>query len=230
MFGDRSSKSSLAGGFGKLHVTAGVTQLQRIRQLRVYVLRCDRERASCGFYFNFERTKLRRHSGYGRREMKLKRITKIVHRFVFCFPLARHINFDALRDEPFIFLPNASGEFSFHVGYPLTITPMIAPIRPPTRLETSGIHHRPSRWSSTARECKLIAVSIRVLISPGDKGSRETFFFSSSPRALYSSTESRFSKSTWKRLGYCLRQTSEAHCRVVSRRKNSGCSSKILFQ
>jgi len=39
--------------------------------------------------------------------MKLKRISKTFECFVFRFPLARHVNFDALRYEPFIFLPNA---------------------------------------------------------------------------------------------------------------------------
>jgi len=46
--------------------------------------------------------------------VKLKRITKILQRFVFGFSLARYVNFDALRDEPLIFLPNAGGELLFH--------------------------------------------------------------------------------------------------------------------
>ncbi len=46
--------------------------------------------------------------------MKLKRISKTFECFVFHFPLAHSVNFNALRYEPFIFLPNAGGEFLFH--------------------------------------------------------------------------------------------------------------------
>ena len=46
--------------------------------------------------------------------MKLKRITKTLECFIFRLSLARHVNLDALRYEPFIFLPNAGGEFLFH--------------------------------------------------------------------------------------------------------------------
>jgi len=47
--------------------------------------------------------------------VKLKRITKILERLIFRRPLAGYIDLDALSDEPFIFLPDASGEFLFHI-------------------------------------------------------------------------------------------------------------------
>ncbi len=46
--------------------------------------------------------------------MKLKRITKVVERFVFRMSLTRNVNLSALRHEPFVLLPDAGGEFLFH--------------------------------------------------------------------------------------------------------------------
>ena len=57
--------------------------------------------------------------------MKLKRITKILERLIFRRPLAGYIDLDALSDEPFIFLPDASGEFLFHIV--LTV-PLVEPL------------------------------------------------------------------------------------------------------
>jgi hypothetical protein len=114
MFGDRSSKRPLAGGFGKLYVAAGVTNFSESGSFELAFDSRGKERASCGFDFNFELPKLRRHRGYGRREMKLKRVAQIVDRFIFCPSLARYVDFDALSHEPFIFLPNTGGEFLFH--------------------------------------------------------------------------------------------------------------------
>jgi len=47
--------------------------------------------------------------------MEFKRFAEILQGLVFRFALTRHINLDTLRDEPFIFLPNARGEFLFHM-------------------------------------------------------------------------------------------------------------------
>ena len=60
--------------------------------------------------------------------------------------------------------------------------PNIAPIRPPM-VEASGIHHRVSRFISRARVCRVMAASISVLMSNGDRGSRDTLFISSSDNA-----------------------------------------------
>ena len=53
---------------------------------------------------------------HGRREVKLERITKIFECFIFGLSLAHHVNLDALRYEPVIFLPNAGGEFLFQLS------------------------------------------------------------------------------------------------------------------
>lgn len=47
--------------------------------------------------------------------MKLKRVAQILERFILRLPLTRDIDLDALRHEPSIFLPNAGGEFLFHI-------------------------------------------------------------------------------------------------------------------
>lgn len=50
--------------------------------------------------------------------MKLKRVPEIFKCLVFSFPVARHINLDALGDELFIFLPDAGSESLFHIVIP----------------------------------------------------------------------------------------------------------------
>jgi hypothetical protein len=67
------------------------------------------------FDFDFERTNLRRNRSDRRSEVKLERLTKILEGLIFRRPLAGHIDLDALSDEPFIFLPDASGNFFFHI-------------------------------------------------------------------------------------------------------------------
>lgn len=46
--------------------------------------------------------------------MKLQRIAQILERFVFGMPLTRNVNFNALRHDPFILLPDAGSKFLFH--------------------------------------------------------------------------------------------------------------------
>mgnify|MGYP003694046179 CR=1 FL=1 len=46
--------------------------------------------------------------------MKFEGITEILYCFIFRRALTRHIDLDALGDEPFIFLPNAGSKFLFH--------------------------------------------------------------------------------------------------------------------
>src|SRR6185295_16447494 len=75
----------------------------------------EKERASCGFDFDFERTNLRRDRSDRRSEVKFERLTKILEGLIFRRPLAGHIDLDALSDEPFVFLPDAGGEFLFHI-------------------------------------------------------------------------------------------------------------------
>src|SRR5262249_7478554 len=70
--------------------------------------------ASCGFDVHFDIADEGCDCRDWRREVKLKRVAQIVESLIFSHALAGHIDLHALSDEPFPFLPDASGEPSFH--------------------------------------------------------------------------------------------------------------------
>jgi hypothetical protein len=49
-------------------------------------------------------------------EVELQRVAEVLERFVLGLSLARHVNLDALSDEPTFFLPNAGRQFLLHVS------------------------------------------------------------------------------------------------------------------
>lgn len=51
----------------------------------------------------------------GWREVKFEGITKVVESLILSFSLTRNVNLNTLSYKPFILLPNAGGEFLFHL-------------------------------------------------------------------------------------------------------------------